>query len=136
VSDGRLTDAELEAIRARAEAERQRVNGMGYVSRSGPARERLRDAILLLAALDAALADLAAAGGEVEGLNHVVACMKNDRLAYQMGVEDERRRIVEWLRAEASRAMSAGAVVTAGALRAEAHLIESPPAPAAAKEGE
>jgi hypothetical protein len=134
VSDGRLTDAELEAIRARA-----RASAEGYAGGEPPAMRHVRahrDRAALLSALDALAADLAAAGGEVEGLNHVVACMKNDRLAYQMGVEDERRRIVEWLRAEASRAMSAGAVVTAGALRAEAHLIESPPAPAAAKEGE
>lgn len=73
-----LSPEELEAIRGRASAEKKRIDGLGYVSSSGPHRQRLKDVFDLLRDHDSQALALVTLAAEVEGLNHVIACMKED----------------------------------------------------------
>jgi hypothetical protein len=97
VSDGRLTDAELEAIRERDRQWEEHQARHGYNNLPLSAL----DARALLSALDALAADLAAAGGALHDLTSPQSGEAN--AAYLRGVEDGVRRCVGELRAEVTR---------------------------------
>jgi plasmid stabilization system protein ParE len=144
VSDGRLTDAELEAIRGRAEATKKAKARYPDLSPSVDEKDRER----LLRALDAALADLAAAEGALFDLTSPQSGEAN--AAYLRGAEDERRRCVAELRAEVTRLREMAGdgssfahaetrelcLLRAVTVEMLARRVESPPAPAAAPGGE
>jgi hypothetical protein len=136
VSDGRLTDAELKAIRARAEADHEYWQRHTDLKPSGEEADRAA----LLAALDSALADLAAAEGALHDLTSPQSGEAN--AAYLRGVEDERARCAALLRLTAGDhrrflpqatpgAQRLVVASVADALDSTATEVESPPAPAA-----
>jgi hypothetical protein len=143
VSDGRLTDAELEAIRGRAQ------NGWPIL------RPVYDDVESLLRHADTLAADRAAAEGEVEGLRQLVSDLASSEgdgreaqaRCYREGAEEGRRQAARLLRQRAAlrrdflrharteeeRGRAAYAI---DVLDDAARALESPPAPAAAPGGE
>jgi hypothetical protein len=125
VSDGRLSDAELKAIRRRL----SRDASADYY----PTPPDLADARALLAALDAVTGDRAAAEGALADLCSPQSGEAN--AAYLRGVEDERRRCVALLVAEADRKRERGVEGAAVCYDRAASIVATPPAPAAAPGG-
>jgi hypothetical protein len=149
---GALPAGELEAIRGRLSGNAAVADTPGPWGAVTVGR-MIDDQCRTLAALDSALADLAAAGGEVEALRLLVTDLVHpdgdgreaQARCYREGVEDERRRVLavireeERLYVESARRNDAaghthgGTTDAGGALtcRRLAELVESPPAPCA-----